>query len=337
MRWGFDPRGARRWGGCSAAGRASRVDCAGGGSDRGPSWKAVEDFVGRFPGWARHLMALDGRVQGLERAVEALNDRMTHDPHLSQSLHEVLSSLSSVRATAAILAETEDLPPDWAERFHRNLHQDSERLAVGAEALVGYLDAGRGIEEQGIAAPQEEVEDWLRSRAWTTTDAELQAGLGDEIAALASSAARSLARTFARRAAEDAILLPEAVFGPALEEVGPDPIGLAERFGRLAPCGHAQDRGGAWIESRAGDLRCLGDADVPQACHWVCPAALRCGLSALAALCCTGAADAAVRSAGRDGGSKRSSVSCGCLVRVPSPAGLARTGIARGGDADPGR
>jgi hypothetical protein len=192
--------------------------------------ESVDDFASRFPGWARHLMALDGRVQGLERAVEALNDRMTHDPHLSQSLHEVLSSLSSVRATAAILAETEDLPPDWTERFHRNLHQDSERLAVGAEALVGYLDAGRGIEEQGIAAPQEEVEDWLQSRAWTATDAELKAGLGDEIAALASSAARGLAQTFARRAAEDAIHLPEAVFGPALEEVGPDPIGLAERF-----------------------------------------------------------------------------------------------------------
>jgi transcriptional regulator with XRE-family HTH domain len=191
----------------------------------------IEDFVDRFPGWAALLASLSDRSLAMERAVEALNDRMTHDPHLSQSLHEVLSSLSSVRATAAILAETEDLPPDWSERFHRNLHQDSERLAVGAEALVGYLDAGRGIEEQGIAAPQEEVEDWLRSRAWTTTDAELQAGLGDEIAALASSAARSLARTFARRAAEDAILLPEAIFAPALDEVGPDPIGLAERFG----------------------------------------------------------------------------------------------------------
>ena len=66
---------------------------------------------------------------------------MTHDPHLSASLHEVLSSLSSVRATAAILAETADLDAGLAARFHRNLHKDSERLAAGAEALVAFLDA----------------------------------------------------------------------------------------------------------------------------------------------------------------------------------------------------
>ncbi|MFM7445288.1 MAG: transcriptional regulator, partial [Tabrizicola sp.] len=105
----------------------------------------VEDFVDRFPGWAGLLVALEARNQALERAVAALNDRMTHDPHLSASLHELLSSLSAVRATAAILAETPDLEPEWAARFHRNLHQDSERLAAGAEALVGFLDAGHGI------------------------------------------------------------------------------------------------------------------------------------------------------------------------------------------------
>lgn len=111
-----------------------------------------DEFVSRFPGWAGLLVALDTRVQTLERAIETLNDRMTHDPHLSQSLHEVLSSLSSVRATAAILAETEDLDPEWAGRFHQNLHHDSERLAAGAEALVAYLDAGSDTAEQGIAA-----------------------------------------------------------------------------------------------------------------------------------------------------------------------------------------
>jgi transcriptional regulator with XRE-family HTH domain len=190
----------------------------------------VEDFVDRFPGWAGLLVTLEARTLALERAVEALNDRMTHDPHLSASVHELLSSLSAVRATAAILAETPDLDPDWAARFHHNLHQDSERLAAGAEALVGFLDAGQGIKEQGIAAPQEEVEEWLRSRNWTISDADLAAGLGDEIAALASIAARSLAASFVQRALADALLLPEAAFAEALAETGPDPLALAERF-----------------------------------------------------------------------------------------------------------
>ncbi|MBN8630187.1 MAG: helix-turn-helix domain-containing protein [Rhodobacterales bacterium] len=191
----------------------------------------VEDLVGRFPGWAALLAALDARSRALERAVEALNDRMTHDPHLSQSLHELLSSLSAVRATAAILAETPDLEPDWAARFHQNLHQDSERLVAGAEALVGFLDARQGIEEQGIAAPQEEVEDWLRRRDWRIPDADLARGLEDEIARLASSAARSLARAQIERARADAELLPEAAFAAAVAGAAPDPLALADRFG----------------------------------------------------------------------------------------------------------
>lgn len=198
--------------------------------ETGAEIERVEDFVDRYPGWAALLAALDARGLALERAVEALNDRMTHDPHLSQSLHELLSSLSAVRATAAILAETPDLEPDWAVRFHRNLHQDSERLAAGAEALVGFLDAGQGIEEQGIAAPQEEVEDWLRNRGWVLSDADLAAGLEEEIARLVSSAARSLARAYVDRARTDAELLPEAGFLAALADLGPDPLALADRF-----------------------------------------------------------------------------------------------------------
>lgn len=199
--------------------------------DTGAEIERVEDFVDRFPGWARLLTDLDARGLVLERAVQALNDRMTHDPHLSQSLHELLSSLSAVRATAAILAETPDLEPDWAARFHRNLHQDSERLAAGAEALVSFLDAGQGTEEKGIAAPQEEVEDWLKGRGWALRDADLASGLDDEIAQLASTAARRLARDFVDRAAAEARLLPEAVLASVLSSLGPDPLALADRLG----------------------------------------------------------------------------------------------------------
>jgi transcriptional regulator with XRE-family HTH domain len=130
----------------AAAARGGAAGDAAG--DTGAEIDRVEDFADRFPGWARLLASLDARGLVLERAVQALNDRMTHDPHLSQSLHELLSSLSAVRATAAILAETPDLEPDWAARFHRNLHQDSERLAAGAEALVSFLDAGQGTKER---------------------------------------------------------------------------------------------------------------------------------------------------------------------------------------------
>lgn len=193
--------------------------------------EAPEQLIGRFPAWAAHLVTLDRRAQTLERAVEALNDRMTHDPHLSQSLHEVLSALSSVRATAAILAETENLSAEVSARFHQNLHHDSERLAAGAEALVTYLDAGSGVEDQGIATPQEDVEDWLSARGWSFSDAELTEPATEEVTTLSSAAARSLATAYLAQAAADARALPMPRLTKAVAELGPDAFVLAERFG----------------------------------------------------------------------------------------------------------
>ncbi|PTE13325.1 helix-turn-helix transcriptional regulator [Pseudogemmobacter blasticus] len=193
----------------------------------------AEDFAGRFPGWAALTAALHGRSVALERAVAALNDRLSHDPHLSAALHELLSALAGVRATAAILAETPDLAADWRDRFHRNLYQDSERLAEGAEALVAYLDRSEAAADEGVTAPQDEVELWLAARGWHLPEVEGgdPAALGPELEALASGAARVLARAHVTQAAEDAAALPQPAFAQALAEDGPDPARLAARFG----------------------------------------------------------------------------------------------------------
>jgi hypothetical protein len=180
-------------------------------------------------------VALQRRGAGLERALETVNDRMSHDPHLSASLHEVLSSLSSVRSTAAILAETEDIDPEWRARFHRNLHADSERLAAGAEALVAYLDGSDLTDEQGIMSPQEELEAWLADRGWQLPELEpggagvavLEAG----VAGLASGAARVLAWDWLGRAARDAAVLPGAALAEARVALGDDPLRIAAAFG----------------------------------------------------------------------------------------------------------
>lgn len=193
----------------------------------------VEVFAGRFPGWARLVAAQHHRLGELERTIEMLSDRLTHDPFLSASLHEVLSSVTAIRSTADILAETEDIDRDWQARFHRNLRDDSHRLAEGAQALVGYLDDSAD-EAGGQSVPQDEVEAFLAAHDYHLSELEAGGDVGTLVASapeLSSSAARALALRHLERYRRDAQALPLAAFAQAVAEFGPDPGALAQRFG----------------------------------------------------------------------------------------------------------
>ena len=212
---------------------------AGGGNGAGTASQAVpdldriEEFVGRFPAWAALLVNRQARLAELERVVETYAERMAQDPFLLTSLHEVLSAVTSLRSTAAILVETEDIEPEWRARFLNTIQEESLRLSGTAEALVGYLDEMETA-ETGLSSPQEQLEAWLEARGWHfpelegggTDPAELIAGAPE----LASSAARELARGHLQRQAEDARALPLDPVLAAIAELGPDPGALAARF-----------------------------------------------------------------------------------------------------------
>lgn len=199
----------------------------------------IEDFIGRFPGWAGLCAALQGRVGRLERVVEMLNDRLSHDPHLSAAVHDLLSAISAVRATAAILAEEGEIAPDWQDRFHRNIHHDSERMARGAEVLVAYLD-GSGAEAMGPVAPQEELEAWLAGRGWHLAELEPggpgRAALAPQIAALSSGPARQLAEAWVDQAVQDCAAVPRAALEAALAAGEDDPLRLSAALGAEVLC-----------------------------------------------------------------------------------------------------
>lgn len=205
-------------------------------ADPPPELERVEDFLGRFPGWAGALVALHRRQGQLERAVAALSDRIAHDPALSVVLHEMISVVSAVRATSAILAESETIDPEWRARFHANLHSDSERLAQGAEALVAYLDGSDQSAPQALASPQEELDAWLAEAGWHLPELEpggagLPAVLARAEVALSGPAARALARGHLERAAKEARALPAARLIPALAQAGGDPAAVAASLG----------------------------------------------------------------------------------------------------------
>ena len=208
-----------------------------------PELDRTEEFIGRFPGWAARLAGLARHRRDLEMLVERLSDRMTHDPFLSDALHEMLSAVTALRSTAAILAETEDIDPEWRARFHSNMHQDARRMSEGAEALVAYLD-GSGGRDGAATAPLEELEMWrgkvgyhlpALEKAVPPTDADRPSQdidvVIDEAPELASDAARVLARDWVRRYRQDATALPLAGFQAAMNETGAAPAELAARFG----------------------------------------------------------------------------------------------------------
>ncbi|MEL6409401.1 MAG: helix-turn-helix transcriptional regulator, partial [Pseudomonadota bacterium] len=142
-----------------------------------PELDRVEEFAGRFPGWAQLIANLNNQNSELQQNVNFLTERLSNDPKLSDALHEVISTVTAIRSTASILADTRELEPEWLMRFHRNINEDGKRLAQGAETLVKYLEGGPNADSD-VLAPVEEVEAFLAHHSYHF--AELEQDLGQE-------------------------------------------------------------------------------------------------------------------------------------------------------------
>ena len=193
----------------------------------------AEEFAGRFPGWAELLGAAYRRIASLERTVETLSDRLAHDPHLADSLHEVLSTAAAIHSTATILAEPGDIEPAWRDRFHRNLNEDSQRLAESSKSLLEFLDETAAQEERRVS-PLEEVDAMLEELGYHIPALEEPGGdVAGVIAGsdrIVSSAGRRLAETVLNTYAEDALDMPLDEMTDALGEAGLDPVALSKKF-----------------------------------------------------------------------------------------------------------
>ncbi len=195
----------------------------------------TEEFAGRFPGWADVLNAQARHIGDLERTVEALSDRMAHDPHLAASLHEVLSTVTAINATASILVDTDRIEDEWRDRFHRNIHEDSQRLALGSQALVSYLENAAET-RPSPGSPQEELEAWLHERDFHIPALERELPVSSEnilheAGPVLSASGKILAEQFLSRYREDARRMPLARFAAQAEAEGLAPGVLADRFG----------------------------------------------------------------------------------------------------------
>lgn len=201
--------------------------------EAGAELDRVEEFAGRFPGWAGLLADARRRIEGLEQTIDTLTDRLTHDPHLAASLHEVISTVTAIRSTASILADTRELEPEWRDRFHRNINEDASRLSQSAQSLVTYLDRAEDAAQE-VSSPQEEVEVFLSRHGHHFEELEQGAPVSevlDGLDGITSNTARFVMEQYLQQYVRDVAAIPLEMLTRHLPEVGPDPLALARAAG----------------------------------------------------------------------------------------------------------
>ncbi|MEM7320993.1 MAG: short-chain fatty acyl-CoA regulator family protein [Pseudomonadota bacterium] len=171
----------------------------------------IEEFVGRYPGWARLVQRLSETSKSQGERLRALSERSAQDPFLSETMHEILSNITAIRSTAELLADA-GVPAEMQKRFLSNLSADSERLADGARAMVEYFDA-------------EEAEEVQKSDDGTFwPDASVP-----PVAPKAQS--NPLMHEAALKLSELSATMPIEEFVVIARQVGFDPLRLADHFG----------------------------------------------------------------------------------------------------------
>lgn len=223
--------------GTEAALLAELLSAAASQMESEPEVDQIEGFATRFPGWAMLVASQSKRVAALERQVETLTDRLAHDPILSGALHEVLSTVTAIRSTAAILADPQEMDDAWRTRFQRNLFEDSVRLAESSQDLVTYLDQDEATAQQ-TGTPLDALEAYLRKNDFSLPEleapkADLEALLSK--AELVGEATKQTARAHFHQYRQDAKTMPLEAFRAAAAEASYDPAALAKTFSSSIP------------------------------------------------------------------------------------------------------
>ena len=195
----------------------------------------TEELAARYPGWGALIAAQARKITELEEKSRVLTDRISYDPQLAGSLHEVISAVSAIRSTASILVGPEDIDRDWQRRFHENIHKDSLRLADSSEELITYLEAPKAVLEQS-GSPFEAVESYLAQTGFHIAALEGGADPADVLkeAALQGQAAAVLHAVLKSYAA-DVAALPLAPFEKAARKLNYEPAAIAQSFGARLP------------------------------------------------------------------------------------------------------
>jgi len=124
--------------------------------------ESVDELVGRYPEWARAMVATYRSLQDQTQIAAALSDRLNHDPFLGDAVHGMLTHVTAIRSAAEIVETVEDLETAQRTRFDQMIAKESRRLADVTTKLAAYFDSTNAPTRQ--LTPSEEVDDFLSER-----------------------------------------------------------------------------------------------------------------------------------------------------------------------------
>ena len=112
------------------------------GNNRGSHSEIVriEEFIGRFPGFANLISALFEQQEVLQQNLQALSDKISNDPFFAEAMHLMLTTITTIHSTADILNSFQDIPEEQKAKFLENLLVESHRLSKTAEDILNHFD-----------------------------------------------------------------------------------------------------------------------------------------------------------------------------------------------------
>lgn len=119
----------------------------------------AEELIGRQPEWAEIILNLYRAYRDRNEAVLALADRLNRDPFLGESIHSVLTRVTSIRSAAEILIDNDSLGAPDRQRFLSIISDDSGRLSDTARELVAFF--GNTDTRVRSATPMENVDAFI--------------------------------------------------------------------------------------------------------------------------------------------------------------------------------
>ena len=102
--------------------------------------KNIGELIGRFPGWARGILALSRSEHEATKVAQVLSDRLNHDPFLGETVHKMLTRISSLNSASEIITQHTDIDSTSRDRFYAIIHEEIQQLCKLGDALASYFD-----------------------------------------------------------------------------------------------------------------------------------------------------------------------------------------------------